>query len=777
MTGRNLFQSRLGVAALVALSATALSLGWSQGASRASGRDSGRYLDSDSCRPCHAEIYRSYSQVAMGRSLYPPTAENVIEDYTVANRFYHPASNRYYRMFQRDGKFYQRRHQLDAQGKEINVFEQEVTFVIGSGNNARTYLHLTDSGILTQLPITWYSQEQRWAMSPGYDHPRHEGFRFRITHSCMFCHNAYPRLPEPSDRLGRKSRFSRDLPLGIDCQRCHGPGSGHVELATAGSAGLREIRRAIVNPERLSPELQMDICMQCHAKTASERIRRFGRSVYSYRPGESLEDYLVHFDLMDAQSGEPVEEYKIDSSTYRLLQSACFRESQGKMTCTTCHDPHRTLQGEEALLHYRQTCLECHPRPSRGAHPEPASSDCRPCHMPRRRTEDAVHVAMTDHIIQRLPPTNDLLAPLEEDHSPKSGETVLSHPGEVPSSERDLYGAIMRAESGTDSKQAMALLQRVLETESTRAAEPYLKLASLQMEAGDLEDAEVNLRRVIEIDPDVVDARLRLGDLLTEKGRLTQAAMHYRKILEVDQRNPEAHIGLGLLLKRQQQPERATRHFRKSLELDPQSVEAHLNLGSNMLALGRLERAEYYFRGLLRLEQGMAEPYLNLGVIAARQGRSEEAIAAFQQAIVRKLDFVEAYYNLGLEQARLGRNRKALAAFQQVVRLQPSHASAHYNLGVAQAGMGDLQKAMASFLHVLRLDPSDADAHFSLGMAYRQTDRLEAAVESFQQAIRLRPDFAAAYSNLGVAYLQLDRSAEALQAFEKANQLKGDRGR
>ena len=757
---------------VVAVIVITVGINWPSAADRAPGLDFARYLDSQACQACHAEIYRSYRQVAMGRSLYRLTPENVIEDYTAANQLYHAPSNRHYRMIQRGEKFYQRRHQLDAQGNEINVFEQEVSYIIGSGNNARTYLHLTESGILTQLPVTWYTQEQRWAMSPGYDHPLHEGFRFRITHSCMFCHNAYPNLPEPSERLGHKSRFSQELPLGIDCQRCHGPGSHHVELASAGVSPVQEIRQAIVNPARLSPERQMDVCMQCHAKTASERIRRFGRSVYSYRPGELLDDYMVHFDLVDAESGGTKEQYKIDSSSYRLLQSSCFLKGKGAMTCTTCHDPHQTPKGEEAVRHYRQRCLDCHSQPSQAAHPEPAQTDCRSCHMPRRRTEDAVHVAMTDHIIQRLPPTNDLLAPLEEDHSPRSKKIVLSHPDQVPPFEQDLYVAIMRAESGTDSKQEMALLQQVLEKGSTRAAEPYLKLASLQMEAGDVEDAEVNVKRVLEIDPDVVDARLRLGDLLTEKGRLTQAAMHYRKILEADRSHPEAHIGLGLLLRRQQQTERAIQHFQKSLELDPQSVEAHLNLGSTMLALGRLERAEHYFRRLLLLEQGMADPYLNLGVIAARQGRSEEAITAFQQAIVRKLDFVEAYYNLGLEQARLGRRRKALAAFQQVVRLQPSHASAHYNLGVAQAGKGDLPIAIASFSRAVQLNPSDADAHFSLGIAYRQTGQLEKAVQSFQQTIRIKPDFAAAYSNLGVTYVQLDRTPEALQAFEKSNRLK-----
>ena len=34
-----------------------------------------------------------------------------------------------------------------------------------------------------------------WAMNPGYDRPDHEGFRRPISYDCMFCHNAYPKIP------------------------------------------------------------------------------------------------------------------------------------------------------------------------------------------------------------------------------------------------------------------------------------------------------------------------------------------------------------------------------------------------------------------------------------------------------------------------------------------------------------------------------------------------------------------------------------------------------
>src|SRR5262245_54711744 len=91
------------------------------------------YAPAGRCRACHAQIAKSYHSVAMARSVYRPAEANVIEDYSTRNQFFHAPSNRHYRMLRRDRRFFQRRFQLDAQGKEMNAFEQEVTHIIGSG--------------------------------------------------------------------------------------------------------------------------------------------------------------------------------------------------------------------------------------------------------------------------------------------------------------------------------------------------------------------------------------------------------------------------------------------------------------------------------------------------------------------------------------------------------------------------------------------------------------------------------------------------------------------
>src|SRR5579872_102034 len=99
------------------------------------------YVDSKVCAACHQSIWETYQRTGMGRSFYRPRAANQIEDYTKI--YFHQPSAAYYAMVQRDGKYFQRQYQIDYDGKQTNISEAEIDFIVGSGNHSRTYLHRT----------------------------------------------------------------------------------------------------------------------------------------------------------------------------------------------------------------------------------------------------------------------------------------------------------------------------------------------------------------------------------------------------------------------------------------------------------------------------------------------------------------------------------------------------------------------------------------------------------------------------------------------------------
>ena len=70
------------------------------------------YAAPETCAVCHRNIWETYRQTGMGRSFYRPSAANTVGNDT-PQTFYHKPSDSYFTMLRRDGKYYQRRHQID----------------------------------------------------------------------------------------------------------------------------------------------------------------------------------------------------------------------------------------------------------------------------------------------------------------------------------------------------------------------------------------------------------------------------------------------------------------------------------------------------------------------------------------------------------------------------------------------------------------------------------------------------------------------------------------
>lgn len=50
------------------------------------------------------------------------------------------------------------------------------------------------------------------------------------------------------------------------------PGRWHTDVASRAGAKPDEIRALIVNPKRLSPEREMEICLECHLETTNRLL-------------------------------------------------------------------------------------------------------------------------------------------------------------------------------------------------------------------------------------------------------------------------------------------------------------------------------------------------------------------------------------------------------------------------------------------------------------------------------------------------------------------------
>lgn len=355
------------------------------------------YVGMEKCRNCHEAVYQTYIQTGMGQSWDHATMQKSAADFSSAHALvYDKDLDFYYKPYWDKDSLYIMEYRLE--GKDtIHKLVQQVNYIVGSGQHTNSHIY-TVNGYAYQAPITFYTQKGKWDLAPGFEHGSSSRFARTIQLECMSCHNALPEFVSNSENK------YLSIKNGIDCERCHGPGSLHVQEKEAGNIvdTSKGPDYTIVNPARLSTELQNNVCQRCHLQGIA--VLNDGKSFFDFRPGMKLSEVMNVF--MPTYSGGQ-NRMIMASHVERMKKSACYVNS-GKMSCITCHKPHVSVKFTPQSQ-YINACNSCH---SSGKQIQCSESmakrmekqdNCISCHMPKNGSIDIPHVAVTDHYIRKRP--------------------------------------------------------------------------------------------------------------------------------------------------------------------------------------------------------------------------------------------------------------------------------------------------------------------------------------------------------------------------------------
>ena len=648
------------------------------------------YVGDESCATCHGDMYLSFHQTGMGRSLGEFDPESMDIGLPMDEPVYDQQSDYYYEVFVRGDTLFQREYRLDEEGEVSYERVHPAEWVIGSGHATRTFL-MNVNGYVTEMPLTWYVGRRVWDMSPGY-RLINQRFSRPVSAECMTCHNAYAEHTEFT-----QAHYT-DVPLGITCERCHGPASEHVEARLAGFTPGGEDDTTIVNPADLPRQRQLGVCQQCHLTGIT--VLKPGESFTSYRPNMPLASHRSVFATEEQLAGS--EEFGISSHALRLERSACFRNSD--MTCTTCHNPHEPI-AELGSNHYNEICMSCHALPDlraempsadlRNAHT--SEGNCVSCHMPKSGTSDIPHVVFTDHLIRVV--SEEERGAIQEQTENRS---LVASQYSTRRDPFELVRVLGDTLAGDGASGRMALEKAVA----------YFNFYERQHPVPAYLDRVIPLAREgLQSGHNFPEAEIALGRALMEKDSLVAA----ERVLEAAARrypeNAYAQYWLGQARQRGGHTELAIEALRAAWRLQPALLEAGIALAEGYTAAGNLQEGIRVLSQVLRSDPvHYPRAWNNIGFLYLRQRRLNEAADALREAVQLQPDFAEALVNLGSVYLLRQEWEEAISVLTRATEVKPDYAAAYGNLGVAYARTGRTDRAREALARVLEITPNDQRA-------------------------------------------------------------------
>jgi predicted CXXCH cytochrome family protein len=264
----------------------------------------------------------------------------------------------------------------------VTFGKQDVAFTYGSKWKQRYFTRRGDDYFV--FPVQWDVRNRTWRryyVEPGADwwaaHYPADQMQRPTGPLCDGCHS-----------VNYDIRTKTVTEWNVGCEKCHGPGSLHVEYPRAST---------IVNPAKLDGVRADDVCVQCHSQ-GQPRVKPIDGVYYDwpvgYQPGDRLSDVWT---LEEHHLGTASFTHWPDGSAHKnRMQGNDYVQSQMSVKgvrCYACHDVHGTPYDADLRQPGDAVCLQCHgpqlqpgPRGTIAHHtqhaPDSEGSKCVACHMP-----------------------------------------------------------------------------------------------------------------------------------------------------------------------------------------------------------------------------------------------------------------------------------------------------------------------------------------------------------------------------------------------------------
>jgi tetratricopeptide (TPR) repeat protein len=232
-----------------------------------------------------------------------------------------------------------------------------------------------------------------------------------------------------------------------------------------------------------------------------------------------------------------------------------------------------------------------------------------------------------------------------------------------------------------------------------------------------------------------------LGHAYARAGRLEDAIIEYRKALSLDPAHAGVNYNMGTTLLKMGRMDAALSYFQKTLKLNPQHADALSNMGYIVMCRGHMHEAIQQFEAALAINPTVFDARMNMGVALMRIGKSEQALAQFRAALELNPSSAKAHVNMGKLFKQTGQASEAIEQYYQALEIDPELSAVHYNLGKSLRDQGFLEKAVEHYRKALAIQPNFIQAHQNIGLVLIKIGQTEEASKHFHKALEIEPNF------------------------------------
>lgn len=667
---------------------------------------------SDSCRDCHAEIFRSWQGT----------------DHALANRPVSPEIAAALADFQPPPGI------GPGTPPELIIGHQPLWQPLLATGGGRWQPHEL---AFDPAKKEWFSVFGSESRQPGeWGHWTGRGMNWNSM--CAQCHMTGYRKNYDAAADSYQSTW---VEQGVGCIQCHGPTApGH------GDPGRPAPSRPN-SPVHGQQGRMIQTCAPCHARNEQLTL--------DFQPGDN---YFDHYrPVLPVEPGVFHPDGQQRDEDFNWTSMLLSRMGRAGVTCMDCHDGHTTRTILPASDN--QLCLQCHGAPGRlqagGVRAVPidpaahshhvegsAGNSCIACHMPT--TTYMQRAPRHDHGWLKPDPllTEELGIPnaCSRCHADRDTRWAIAKTDEwfgtkMDSRQRRRARAVAAAQGGQRGS-STALLRLLADEDipawratylallapggddsneivaagrtALAATDPIERAAAVRLLSG--HEAAKGWVRPLLADP-VRLVRLEAAWMLSSELPADSAARReLDAYLSVSLDQPSGRLRLGQDLANRGKLAEAERQITRAAEWDPNSAGIQEILGMVLAADGRSADAAVRLDRAAKLQPANAQLAMRAALAWAEAGSLSKAEAAFRQAVAGHPDYDRAWYNLGLLLAQTERLPEASDALAKAMTLAPDVADYPYALATVLLRAGDQAGARAAAQRALTIDPAHAGA-------------------------------------------------------------------